>query len=250
MKTSLFDKIMRSHECYRRLSAPPNTFLVVRVTGDNFKTLTDPNEKPFDTEFYSAMEKTMKTLMARLNGQYAYAQSDEISIVLQPDFDMFNRNIESIVSIAASVAAASFTAYFKIPGAFISNVSVLPSRAYVIDYMRWRQGYALKKSLNEYAYWTMINKLGYDNERATLDVSKMRDSSKRRFLKNNDIDWEKVPKLHKLGSGAYWNYVIRTSVNPIKAEPVTASRREVSIITELPEREAYDELIKGIILDV
>jgi tRNA(His) guanylyltransferase len=55
------------------------------------------------------MVETAKAILSELDGIYAYTESDEISVLFPPNWDLFDRSLEKIVSISASIASATFT---------------------------------------------------------------------------------------------------------------------------------------------
>ena len=88
--------------------------VIVRIDGRAFHTLTRDLNKPFDLNFISVMEQTMKELCENVcNCVLGYTQSDEITLVLvdyknietQPWFD--NR-VQKMASICAAMATVAF----------------------------------------------------------------------------------------------------------------------------------------------
>lgn len=95
-------------------------YLVVRVDGRAFHTLTRGMEKPFDGMFIRAMDAAASAVMRSLQGSIAaYVQSDEASVIIEPRRAddgralggpglPFNGRIQKIDSIAASAATGGF----------------------------------------------------------------------------------------------------------------------------------------------
>lgn len=96
----------------------PDTYVVLHLDGRSFShRIKKVFQRPFDEKFVCAMDDTMKYLMANIQGALiAYAQSDEISIVLSdktPDPNVkaspfFGYRLNKIQSICASMCGAKF----------------------------------------------------------------------------------------------------------------------------------------------
>ncbi|WP_437586762.1 tRNA(His) guanylyltransferase Thg1 family protein [Sorangium sp. So ce1000] len=107
MKSDEMAAKMRLGECFHELRALQGAYIVIRVDGRSFSRLTERTcEKPFDTGFHRQMTDAAKAVLTSLHGSYAHAQSDEISILLPHATNLFDREVEKPVSVAASSAAA------------------------------------------------------------------------------------------------------------------------------------------------
>lgn len=111
------DRIKGYENCYRNYL--PNGFdVIIRVDGRAFHTLTKGFYKPFDTLFMETMKYTAAKLCEEIQGvQFAYVQSDEISLWLHYDYaageqPWFGNNIQKMVSITASTATLAFNTNF------------------------------------------------------------------------------------------------------------------------------------------
>lgn len=67
-----------------------------------------------------------------------------LSVLLDPSFDLFDREVEKLVSISASVAAAAFTHAVGEPVHFDSRVWMGAAVQDVVDYFSWRQADAAR----------------------------------------------------------------------------------------------------------
>ncbi len=151
---------MKSHfENVTRYYLPRRTYTICRLDGKAFHTLTRGCEKPFDNEFMKAMDKTTLGLCNSIQGvQFAYTQSDEISLLLT-DFDTtftsawFDGNIQKIASVSASIATAHFNEsdfsllHSKHLALFDSRVFTIPDVTEVYNYFVWRQQDAIRNSI-------------------------------------------------------------------------------------------------------
>jgi tRNA(His) 5'-end guanylyltransferase len=107
------------------------------------------------------MDDTAKHLCEQIQGaQFAYTQSDEISILLT-DFAKpttsawFDGNIQKMASVSASLATAFFNIRRYGRGhitdnlpTFDSRVFVIPDRTEVANYFIWRNNDAARNSIN------------------------------------------------------------------------------------------------------
>ncbi|MEK6615519.1 MAG: tRNA(His) guanylyltransferase Thg1 family protein, partial [Bacteroidota bacterium] len=150
---------MRVFEEAGDISIIPGLFVVVRLDGRSFSRLTHETKKfevPFDEIFHNAMVATTEHCMkCGFRAIFGYTQSDEISILLHADDNLFDRKSRKIISIFSGEASGFFSLKVGIPAAFDSRICVLPSQEVVTDYFRWRSEDANRNALNSYCYWTL-----------------------------------------------------------------------------------------------
>lgn len=110
---------MKSYENVERKYLIHRMPVILRLDGRAFHTFTRGFQKPFDSVFRTAMERTMLYLCENIQGcVLGYQQSDEISLVLT-DYKKLNTsawfeyNVQKCVSIAASMASIAFNKYFR-----------------------------------------------------------------------------------------------------------------------------------------
>lgn len=156
-KDSLGDR-MKAYEAISQIDLMRKAPMVMRLDGKAFHTFTRGLERPYDEAFTDAMSQTMLDLCNQVQGAvFAYKQSDEISIVMQDwktiDTDAwFGGNVQKIVSVAASIATASFNRAFKHPtkdtlALFDARVFSLPTITEVENYFIWRQNDCTRNSI-------------------------------------------------------------------------------------------------------
>lgn len=154
-KDSLGDRMKKNYEGVFRQQLPARMPVIIRVDGRSFHTVTRDCERPFDAEVVSAMNAAARGLCDEVMGaQLAYAQSDEISILMHPYKRLqsqcwFDGDVQKIASISASIATEEFNRNFRHGGAmahFDSRVFVLPE-AEVCNYFLWRQLDASRNSV-------------------------------------------------------------------------------------------------------
>lgn len=167
MTDTLGDRMKRYEDTFRH-HLPNHLPVIIRVDGKSFHTLTKKADKPFDKHIEYLMEATAYALCQQVQtAQIAYAQSDEISLLLHPykrltSQPWFDNNIQKMVSVAASIATAAFNQNAQIrkrwpgfaenfeaelPALFDARAYVLPE-CEVVNYFIWRQQDAMRNSVS------------------------------------------------------------------------------------------------------
>lgn len=242
MKSDNLDARMRRLEAYHGLEVLPGLHPVVRVDGRSFTKLTRGMEHPFDIKFHDCMVATATALLVELGGLYAFTESDEISVLLPPDTDLFGREVEKIVSISAGVASATFSLELGKAAHFDSRVWVGVSEVDVIDYFRWRQSDASRCCLNSWCYWT-LRKSGCTVKQATEALEGQSFSAKNELLFKHGINFNNVSTWQKRGVGLYWEDFEKAGFNPKLKTTSTAIRRRICVDRELPRGLDYADLV-------
>lgn len=202
-KLSISDR-MKSYENVTRTHLYRRTPVIVRLDGKSFHTFTKGFEKPFDTRLMNVMKGVTSFLLNQIQGaEIAYTQSDEISIFLR-DYtrfeseSWFDNNIQKIVSVAASMAAAVFNnrmlEYKNTPH---QHLAFFDARAFnlpkeeVINYLIWRQQDAMRNSVQGLGQAHLSHKLmqGLNNKQVQEELLKL----------NPAIDWNDCPNDFKYG---------------------------------------------------
>ncbi len=248
MQKPSLEQRMRALEYFHDLHLLPGAWPVVRVDGRSFSRFTESRfEKPYDKTFRDLMLTTAKTLLEELHGLYAYTQSDEISILFSPTWDLFDRELEKIVSVSAGIASASFTHRAGEPAHFDSRVWLGVAPSLVLDYFHWRQLDAARNALNSWCYWT-LRKTGLDVATATATLEGKSVAFKNELLFQYGINFNELPAWQRRGMGLYWETYEKEGFNPLTQEAVTTTRRRVRVDLELPMKDEYTEMIQGILV--
>ena len=143
MKSDSIEDRMRRLECYHGLEVLPGAYSVVRVDGRSFTKLTRGMEHPFDIKFHECMVATAMVLLVELGGLYAFTESDEISVLLPCDTDLFGRSVEKLVSISAGVASANISLDLHLAAHFDSRVWVGVADPKALDFTLANPGWDL-----------------------------------------------------------------------------------------------------------
>lgn len=249
MDNNSFEKEMRSLEYFHNLRLLPGCWVVIRVDGRGFSRFTQSRfDKPFDLNFHKLMIETAQALLAEIQGIYAYTESDEISILLPINWDLFDRSLEKIVSISASIASATFTHVSQTIVNFDSRVWLGADKSKVVDYFRWRQADTTRCALNGWCYWMLRNK-GESATQATAILDSKSVAFKNELLFQNGINFNDLPTWQRRGVGLYWEDYEKKGYNPVEAKEVIAIRRRIKVDDELPMKEEYSQFIARLLND-
>lgn len=235
---------MRAREYFHSLTLLPGAWAVVRVDGRSFSRFTEANfDKPFDQRFSDLMVDTATTLLTELGGRYAYTQSDEISVVLDPGFDLFGREVEKLVSLSAGIATAAFTHAAGQPAVFDARVWMGASVDDVEGYMTWRRTNAAHCALNTLCYWT-LRKEGLSARRAGRELEGTSADERVELLSARGIDFNDVPHRQRHGIALWWETYEKTGHDPIRDAYVTTTRRRIRVDRDQSLTSTYRELLE------
>ena len=109
---------MKEYEKRNQYYLQKRTPVARRVDGRSLHTFTKGFKRPFDEVLMKSMQETAKYMCENMgNAKFAYAQSDEITIILV-DYDTletdcwFNYRTDKLCSMAASMATMAFNKFF------------------------------------------------------------------------------------------------------------------------------------------
>jgi len=248
MDADQFDSQMRAHEIYHEMYVLASAWPVIRVDGRSFSKYTQEAAftKPFDEGFRDMMATTALALFEELGALYIYTESDEISILLPRDTDLFGRSVEKLVSISAAVATSAFTLQARQMVQFDSRLWVGANIDDVVAYFSWRQADAARCALNGWCYWTLRQE-GLSARAATAELFRASTSFKNELLFERDINFNELPLWQRRGIGIRRERVQREGYNPLTEQKVIVWRSGPKLQMELAKGEAYREYIAGML---
>lgn len=248
MKTKDFETRMRDGECYHGLRVPPGVFIVLRLDGRAFSALTLRLKlsKPFDEQFHTHMTSTGAAVFEAMHAVYAYTESDEISIVLPRETNLFSREVEKLVSVAAGRASAVMSVLLETIVDFDGRVWVGATEADVVDYMLWRQADAKRCCVNGWAYWTLRHS-GKSPGAANSQLSKLNGLAKQKMLLDYGYEVDQLAGWQRHGTGISHEVYTKPGFNPKTGTSVEVERRRVLVDDELPTRGDYSAYLLRIL---
>lgn len=251
MKFDDLDVKMRVFETSHDLCVLPGLYMVARLDGRSFTRLTKDVHKfeaPFDVRFRDHMLETTEHLMGAcgFNVLYGYTESDEISLLFDPQENGFQRKLRKLNSVLAGEASAKFSLQLGAVACFDCRISQLPTAELVVDYFRWRNEDAHRNALNAHCYWAM-RKDGRSVKEATAALAGLSVADKNELLFQHGVNFNDLPLWQKRGCGVWWNTVELPAKNPITGEDVVARRRRLHRELDLPMKDAYSEFLSNLL---
>jgi tRNA(His) guanylyltransferase len=177
---------------------------------------------------------------------YAYTESDEISLLFDPEERLFGRKLRKYNSTLAGEASARFSLLLGKLATFDCRISQLPGAGLVVDYFRWRNEDAARNALNAYCYWTSRQQ-GLDERASTELVLGLSTSQKNELLFDRGINFNDVPSWQKRGVGLYWECFDKPGRNPVTGQQVVARRRRIKRDMDLPMKDEYGRFLEGLV---
>jgi len=250
MKFNELDKKMRIYETAHDHKVLPGLYIVARIDGRCFTTLTKDKHKfevPYDVNFRDMMIQTVQHLMqCGFNILYGYTQSDEISLLFSLDENAFERKERKLNSVLAGEASAKFSLLLGDIGVFDSRICQLPNQQLVIDYFRWRNEDAHRNALNAHCYWS-LRREGLSPDQSAATFTHMSVAQKNEFLFQKGINFNDLPNWQKRGMGVYWESYQKYGTNPITGDAVKANRNRLKTDFDLPMKDQYSSFISNML---
>ncbi len=251
MKFEELDRRMRVYETAHDHCVLPGIHMVARIDGRSFSQLTRTTEKfeaPYDTRFRDCMVATLEHLVTSsgFSVLFGYTQSDEMSLLFRKDESLFGRKLRKYLSVLAGEASAKFSLTLGTLGAFDARISQFPTAEEVVEYFRWRHEDAHRNALNGHSYW-LLRREGLDDHAATQKLKGVSVADRNEMLFKAGINFNDVPTWQKRGIGVLWENEEQTGTNPKSGASVTSMRRKVVVNLDLPMKNEFDDLVRGIV---
>lgn len=238
-----FAAAQREREWFHALTVPPGAWAVIRADGRGFSQLTQVHFiKPFDERMREYMTAAATALMTEFGAVYGCTHSDEISIALPPDCQVFGRGLEKLVSVSAGICSAAFTAAAGLPAHFDSRVWIGTSAADVADYFSWRQSDAARSALSTWCYWT-LRQAGDSARQATAALAGASTAQQNELLYQHGINFNDVPSWQRRGIGLHWQAYRKPGNDPRTGTETVAIRRRLHINDQLPVKDEYRAMV-------
>jgi tRNA(His) 5'-end guanylyltransferase len=185
---------------------PPNTCLYVRLDGRSFSKFTKGLARPYDERMSNLMKEVTASLVKEFNATIGYTQSDEISLIINNQYDspcIFEGKKQKLISTLSAHATAVFNAKLataipekdplvtgKFP-TFDCRIFPVYSSDEAANAVLWREQDAIKNSVSMAAYHHFSHK-----QLHKVNTSVMKDMLKTQA----NVIWDDYPKFFKSGS--------------------------------------------------
>lgn len=211
------------HEIFSKTSIPPETPFFVRLDGWKFRKLSEnlKAEKPFDKKFAKCLVSSGKTFFKRgFTPDLIYVASDELNILFLNEAP-FQRRIEKIDSVPASLASSAFTLCIqknfntKHAAAFDSRIIVASNKEKIEEYLIWRQMNCWRNHNNAYAYW-ILHKMGQKPAEISKKLKGMKTKELHELMFKQGVNLAQTPKWQRRGILIYKEpYIKKTIENTV-----------------------------------
>lgn len=224
------EQAMREREAVYDQHVPAGQWIILRLDGRSFSSLTEKHfVKPFDPTFHQCMLRTAEDLLMDLQACFAYVGSDEISLLLPPSRPHFDRRIEKLLSIPASIATAAFVQASALPAQFDCRLSAVETLDDVVRYCQWRLADVQRNALSTLTYWTLRHE-GMSARQATVQLKEASWPEKEGLLAQRSIYFDRIPAWQRSGVGIIWETYEKAGYDPIRQMEVTALRRRAAVV--------------------
>ena len=250
MRFEELDARMRALEQYGEIRVTPGTFPVARLDGRAFTGLTKKVlelERPFDERFRDLMVATAEhTMTTGVKILYAFIQSDEISLLIDPASPAFGRRVLKICSILAGEASGFLSVALSRPVCFDCRLAELPTEEEVVDYFRWRAEDARRNGLRSHAYW-MLRRQGKSGRAAERVLTNATPRDVEGLLAENDVRIADLPAWHTRGIAVQWERITVIGRDPRTGEERPAERRRLTRLLSPPRGDELEAHLRTLL---
>ncbi len=174
--------------------------IVARLIGRKFDQLYESArlERPFDARLGKMMLKTLSHLCAALGASYGYCERSEMSL-----FAVSNGgDARRLLSRLSGEASAKMSL-------LVGEIVTFEARLYEFtcadetwDYFRWRHDVSGGEALDVYCDHVLVSG-GSDPQHVPMILQGLDSDEKVELLRQNSLDWAKVPAWQRLGAAVY-----------------------------------------------
>ncbi len=218
---------MREQEATWERQVPPEQWIILRMDGRGFSRLTEAHyHKPFDERFQQAMLAAATHLLTTFDGHYAYVGSDEISLVLPPEWDGYHRRVQKLLSLSAAEASVAFTQASGHAATFDSRLLALTSAEEVLDYLHWRKEDVRRNAVTTCLYWT-LRQQGEGARQVTRRILHKNQGEQIQMLAELGIAFGDLDGWQRVGVGLMWQTYYKPGYNPQSGQHILTERRRI-----------------------
>lgn len=198
MNSNLADKCKKLELAEAGRKCMPNLPVIARLDGRAFHTLCRGMDKPFDLGMVTAMQGTAGYLLEEFHPEFAYVQSDEITLAWNYP-TLFDGRYQKLTSILAGTASVKFSSYGLKDkfGIFDCRVWQVPTLQEVIDAVVFREDDATKNSISACAQSMFSHK----------ELQGVRSKEKIEMMNQKGFEWGKMDHTYK--KGTYLKRIVR-----------------------------------------
>jgi tRNA(His) 5'-end guanylyltransferase len=209
---------------FSKTCVPPETPFFVRLDGWNFRRLSETikAEKPFDEKFAKCLVSSGKILFKKgFSPTLIYVASDELNILFL-NTAQFQRRVEKIDSIMASLVASVFTLSIqklfskKNVAAFDSRIVVISDDKKIVEYLTWRQMNNWRNHNNAYAYW-VLREMGHKPSEISRRLKRLKTEELHEIMFKQSVNLAKTPAWQRRGILLYKEPFLKKTKNFIVA---------------------------------
>lgn len=152
--------LLKKYEHSFSYTLMPEMPVIARIDGRAFHTFTRGLRRPYDERLSKCMIETTRFLIENSHAILGYTQSDEISLIYNPQSIFFDGKIQKITSVLSSLATVEFYKQIleKIPEkasdhpAFDCRIFQVSNKELVVKYLEWRERDANKNAISMAAF--------------------------------------------------------------------------------------------------
>jgi tRNA(His) guanylyltransferase len=231
VKGKILEEAMRSKEVLADLRIPDDQFAILRLNSPDFFKISKHCKKPFDSELHAKMVHSAKQLMIATNGLFTFTYHDEISVLLGHDTQLFGRQADKLVSIAAAVTSGALSVELGSLATFVCRLWVSESEHEVQDYFSWRDNDCFRHSLST-SLFHALRSTGRSAMQVESSILMMPAKQRLELLQEQGIHYETLPSEFRIGTCLQWEEREVKGLNPHLGRQETATRRRVRAQSE------------------